>query len=125
MSGVSSSILRAAPALAVVLAALVPPAHAGDSFTGALADEELAVHRAGELGFEGSDNVVHSAESAQGVGGSSDGHSVSIGGDAPSGESRIADHAFSNSAGITNVTMNTAMNSTVQGIVSMTVIMND
>lgn len=110
--------------LSVVAAIAATQGLAEDRFSGALEPAELATHRAGDFGVFGNENETLVAKSQQTVTGSSEGNSISAT-HANAGDIAIGGSAFSGARGINNLSVNAGHNATVQGIVSLSVVLKD
>lgn len=95
---------------------------AEESFGGAVAVDELANIRGGDNDVSNSLNTTTTAASSQQT--SATNENNSIGGDAPAGHVFVQAGSLNDNRGMTNVVMNTAPQSNVQGIMSLNVILH-
>jgi hypothetical protein len=98
------------------------PAHAEETFGGAVAVEDLADIRGGDDTATNSFNDTNTAASSQTT--TATNQNNSIGGDAPAGSVFVQAGAITGNHGMTNNVMNTAPQSNVQGIMSLNVILH-
>jgi len=118
--------------LTVVLCALAMPAgrpslaagpSAPDSFGEPVASNELGSQRGGENETVDSFNTTATLDSQQSLTAVNSGNSISAGGDVTSGSVTIAADALSNTSGMTNVVINSAPQSNVQGGMTLNLIL--
>jgi hypothetical protein len=98
------------------------PAHADETFGGAVAVDELSNIRGGDDTATNSFNTTETAASSQTTTATNENNS--IGGDAPAGSVFVQSGAMTGNHGMTNNVMNTAPQSNVQGIMSLNVILH-
>jgi hypothetical protein len=98
------------------------PAHAEETFGGAVTVDELSNIRGGDDTATNSFNTTETAASSQTT--SATNENNSIGGDAPAGSVFVQSGAMTGNRGMTNNVMNTAPQSNVQGIMSLNVILH-
>jgi hypothetical protein len=98
------------------------PAHAEETFGGAVAVDELANIRGGDDTATNSFNETNTSASSQTT--TATNQNNSIGGDAPAGSVFVQSGAMTGNRGMTNNVMNTAPQSNVQGIMSLNVILH-
>jgi hypothetical protein len=100
----------------------VQSVRAEESFGGAIAADELANIRGGDNDVTNSLNTTTTAASSQTTNATNENNS--IGGDAPAGHVFVQAGSLNDNHGMTNVVMNTAPQSNVQGIMSLNVILH-
>lgn len=96
---------------------------APDSFGQAVATSELGAQRGGENEPVDSFNTITTIDSDQSLTAVNSGNSISAGGDVTSGSVTIASDAMSNLNGMTNVVINSAPQSNVQGGMTLNLIL--
>jgi hypothetical protein len=97
-------------------------AQAEETFGGAIAVDELADIRGGDNDVANSLNTTTTAASSQTT--TATNQNNSIGGDAPAGNVFVQAGSMTDNHGMTNVVLNTAPQSNVQGIMSLNVILH-
>jgi hypothetical protein len=96
---------------------------APDSFGQPVASDELGVQRGGKNDTTNSFNTTATLDSQQSLTAVNSGNSISAGGDVTSGSVTIAADALSNTSGMTNVVINSAPQSNVQGGMTLNLIL--
>jgi hypothetical protein len=96
---------------------------APDSFGQPVASDELGVQRGGKNDTTNSFNTTATLHSQQSLTAVNSGNSISAGGDVTSGSVTIAADALSNTTGMTNVVINSAPQSNVQGGMTLNLIL--
>jgi hypothetical protein len=96
---------------------------APDSFGQPVASSELGAQRGGENDTIYSFNTTATLDSQQSLTAVNSGNSISAGGDVTSGSVTIAADAMSNTSGMTNVVINSAPQSNVQGGMTLNLIL--
>src|SRR5262245_25272855 len=96
---------------------------APDSFGQPVATSELGTQRGGENETTDSFNTTATLDSQQSLTAVNTGNSISAGGDVTSGSVTIAADALSNTSGMTNVVINSAPQSNVQGGMTLNLIL--
>jgi len=110
-------------ALSASRAALAADQAAPDSFGQPVAASELGTQRGGESETTDSFNTTATLDSQQSLTAVNTGNSISAGGDVTSGSVTIAADAMSNTSGMTNVVINSAPQSNVQGGMTLNLIL--
>lgn len=120
-------VLLTAGLLALALLAgrtsLAADPSAPDSFDQPVASDELGAQRGGENDTTDSFNTTATLDSQQSLTATNSGNSISAGGDVTSGSVTIAADALSNTSGMTNVVINSAPQSNVQGGMTLNLIL--
>jgi hypothetical protein len=96
---------------------------APDSFGQPVASNELGTQRGGENDTIDSFNTTTTLDSQQSLTAVNSGNSITAGGDVTSGSVTIASDAMSNLNGMTNVVINSAPQSNVQGGMTLNLIL--
>lgn len=92
-------------------------------FSGPLGSPELAAQRGGESSPVDSFNTNLNIDSQQTVSATNDGNTINAGGNVSSGDITIQADALSNMSGMSNVVINSAPQSNVQGAMTLNLIL--
>jgi hypothetical protein len=111
------------PAVLFALVLGAAPTWAADSFGQAVAVGELAAQRGGESNPTDSFSTITTIDSKQTLTAENGDNSISAGGDVTSGTVTIAAGALSDLHGMTNVVINSAPQSNVQGAMTLNLIL--
>ena len=120
-------LLAGVAGIALAMAAGAHPALADDSLGAPIAVEDLAEVRGGATGQDvhvNSHNTTNTATSTPTTTATNQDNEITVGGDMPSGNFIIHAGGISNNHGMTNIVSNTAPQSNVQGIMSMSVVLH-
>ena len=119
------TLLAGAAALVLAVTAGGQPARAEESLGSPIAAEELTDIRGGDNDTTtNSHNTTLTAGSTQDTDATNENNSIDAGGDVVAGSFNVQSGAFTDNRGMTNVVVNTAPQSNVQGVMTLNLVLH-